>query len=180
MDGPKDLIVPAAKGLLLCLEGTLDRYDAGVCRSFLAPGGPPAWDTCCRCDATHEGQAWVQIQQIGPTENFPTIQTGPMRCHPPEHAVQLNVAILRCASTVDDGGDPPAASTLTGEFEKVQRDRAIIDEAMTCCYLPSADPGTYTIGVWTPLGPSGGCVGGQRTLTLAVKRCGCPPPDEES
>lgn len=171
---PSDLIVPQARALLLCLDAKLAAYDVPTCRSFFAPGGPPAWDTCGPGSGGREGQSWVQIQQIGPTDSFPTIQTGAMRCHPPEHAVQFAIGVLRCASTVDDAGNAPGAATLTAEFEKVQRDRAIIDEAVTCCFLADADPGTFTIGTWTPLGPAGACVGGQRILTVAVKRCGCP------
>ena len=42
MAGPADPIIGTAKALLLCVEGKLLEYDARVCRSFVAPGGPPA------------------------------------------------------------------------------------------------------------------------------------------
>lgn len=175
MAAPADPIIGTAKALLLCVEGKLLEYDARVCRSFVAPGGPPAWDTCTDDGAGAEGQAWVQIGQVGPTDNFPTIQTGAMRCWPPESVVEFTVGILRCAATVDDHGNPPPASRLTFEAEQVQRDRAIVDEAIRCCFLADAEPGTYSVGLWTPLGPSGGCVGGSRNVTVAVRACGCPP-----
>lgn len=177
MIGPPDLIWPQALGLLACLDGAMGRYAAMPCRSFVAPGGPPAWDVCCECDATHEGQAWVQIGDVAPTDNFPTPQTGAMICPPAEWAVSLTVAILRCAHSVNDSGEPPSAAQMTGDAEKVQRDRAIIDEAIRCCFLADAEGGTYSIGAWTPLGPIGGCVGGQQTLTIAAATCRCTTPE---
>lgn len=173
MPDPNDLIVPLAKGLLACINTGLVKYGVPACRSFMAPAGPPPADECSNCGEA-EGQAWVQIAQIGPTENFPNLATGPARTKPSEWAVQLNVGILRCAATVDDAGNPPSAAALTADFDKVQRDRAIVAEQVLCCFLADAEPGTWTLGVWTPLGPSGGCMGGVTQLTIAAAVCRCP------
>jgi hypothetical protein len=175
MAGPSDPVWAIAEELLSCLESTLADYNAPACRTFIAPGGPPPWDACCDC-GTGDGQAWVQIAQVSPTDNFPLAQTGAMRCPPSGQLVVVNVGVLRCAATVDDQGRPPSAARMTADAAKVQRDRAIVSEAIRCCYLADADPGTYVIGAWTPLGPQGGCVGGSTSLTLAASACRCPAP----
>lgn len=173
MNGPADLVIGKAESLLSCLESTLSAYNAEACRTFLAPGGPPPWDTCCDC-GTGEGQAWVQIAQVFPTDNFPTQQTGAMRCPPTGFGVQMFIGILRCAATVDDTGRAPSAAKMMEDARKVQRDRAIITEALRCCYLQTEDPGSYVVGAWTPLGPQGGCVGGQVGVQVVVPSCRCP------
>jgi hypothetical protein len=166
-------------GLLECLEGTLTVNDAPVLRSFVAPGGPPAWDVCCG-EEDGEGQAWVQLNSVSPSDSFPTPQTGAMRCDFAEWAVDVSIGILRCASTVDDNGTPPSSETLLAEADKVNRDRVLIDMAIRCCFLEEDDPEAYVVGSWTPLGPQGGCVGGQQQLSFSARNCGCPPPVQES
>jgi hypothetical protein len=174
---PADPVFEIAESLLSCVESRLALYDAGVCRSFVAPGNPPAWDACCEC-GEGEGMAWVQIAEVFPTDNFPLPQSAAMRCVPAGQGVQLSIGILRCAAVLDDQGRAPSSERLTSDAAKVARDRAIVSEAIRCCYLEDADPGTYVIGSWTPLGPNGGCVGGSTSLTLAATACRCPAHDD--
>lgn len=173
---PADLVLAKAEELLACLETVLSKYDAEACRTFIAPGNPPAWDVCCDC-GDGEGQAYVQIASVAPTDNFPATQTGAMRCPPSGFAAQFVVGIIRCAAVVDDQGRPPSSARLTADAVKVHRDRAIVQEVMRCCYLDDADPGSYVIGTWTPLGPQGGCVGGSTPILVAVPACRCPDDD---
>jgi hypothetical protein len=170
---PADLVFGKAEDLLSCLESVLSKYDAEACRTFIAPGNPPPWDTCCDC-GTGEGMAYVQIASVAPTDNFPSPQTGAMRCPPSGYSAQLVVGILRCAAVLDDQGRAPSSARMTADAAKVHRDRAIVQEALRCCYLADADPGTYVIGTWTPLGPQGGCVGGSTPIQVAVPACRCP------
>jgi hypothetical protein len=172
---PPDLVVPKVESLLSCLEEKLSEYDAEVCRSFIAPGSSSPWDVCCDC-GRNEGMAWIAIQEVYPTDNFPTSQTGAMRCTFAEHGVRVTLNVLRCAAVVDDQGRVPSTARLMNDMRKVQRDRTIVLEAIKCCFLADADPGTYVIGSFTPLGPSGGCVGGSTSLSFAVPACRCPEP----
>lgn len=172
---PPDLVLPKVEALLSCLEEKLSEYDAGVCRSFIAPGGSTPWDVCCDC-GDNEGMAWIAITEVFPTDNFPSPQGGAMRCDYAEQGVRLTIGLIRCAATVDDQGRVPSVDQLMADMRKVQRDRGILLEAIKCCYLADADPGSYVIGSWTPLGPNGGCVGGQMTLQISAPTCRCPEP----
>ena len=178
MIGPADLVWPKLEELLSCLESKLSEYQAEACRTFIAPGSTPAWDVCCECEQDAEGMAWVQLNSVFPTDDFPDIQTDAMRCPPSGYGAEVAVSILRCASVMDDHGRPPSSDRLTAEARKLARDRSIMLEAVRCCYLQDADPGSYVIGSWVPLGPDGGCVGGQFSLTIAVDACRCPPDDD--
>lgn len=170
-----DLLWTRLVTLTGCLEATLSHYEAPTCRVFVAPGGPPAWDVCCDCHEG-EGQAWVQVDRVYATDNFPAEQTGANRCRPAEFAAVIRMGVLRCAATVDDQAEIPSADRLIADAWKVQRDRVAMYDALTCCFLDDADPGTYVVGPWTPLGPAGGCVGGTIEFTLQFPNCACPKP----
>lgn len=171
-----DPVFDRAKRLLDNVDLALDRVNAPACRSFVAPGADAPWDTCCDCPAG-EGQAWVAVSRYFPTESFPDPAAGAHRCHPREYAVELVAAVLRCATVVDDAGQPPSAAAVTDDARKVGRDRQALLEAILCGYVgDDADPGEFRLGEWTPLGPLGGCVGGQWTLTVRAPYCPCPDP----
>lgn len=141
-----------------------------VLRAFTAPGLSAAWDTCCQ-KGDGEGQASVAVERVYPTEDFPIEAAGlPMRCGPGEYAAVLAVEVMRCAHTVNDQGKPPTAEQVTGDADKVAADRQTVWDAILCDFLADADPGTWTLGAWEPLGPNGGCVGGLWRVTVAVDR----------
>lgn len=168
-----DTIWPAIDSLAGCVEATLAAYGQPACKVFVAPGGPPAWDHCCECDVG-EGQAWVQVDRIVPSDGFPQ-PAGPARCRPAEFAVTVSVGVLRCAATVTEYGDAPSADRLTADAFKVQTDRLALFDAVYCCFVDGFEPGTWQVGQWTPLGPAGGCVGGLLQISFAAEACACPP-----
>lgn len=168
-----DVLFSRLQELADCLDVTLTRYGQPVCRTYIAPGGPPAWDVCCDC-GIGEGSAWVQVARVFPTDNFPTQLTQAVRCRPGEFAAVINVGVLRCAATIDDNAEIPSAERLTADALKVQTDRVAIYDAFTCCFMEDKEPGTNVIGAWTPLGPSGGCVGSSVEFTINFPNCRCP------
>lgn len=155
------------------LGAALVQASAPVNRLFVAPGIAAAWDDCCDRSPDGDGQAWVAVERVYPTDPFPLEVVEPMRCGPSEYAAALAVGVLRCAHTVDDRGRSPSAEKVTGDAEEVARDRQAALTAILCGFLPDADPGTWQLGQWTPLGPDGGCVGGLWRLTVAVGPCPC-------
>lgn len=167
--------------ILAAVQARLDAVDAPVCRAFLGPGAQVPWDTCCECRDGGEGQAWVVVDRFYPADGLAQ-DVSAQRCHPSGYAADLTVGVLRCAHTVDDRGEAPSAVTVTGDADKVARDRQAVRDALLCDVLgPDADPGTFRLGVWQPLGPSGGCVGGSWQATIAVPACRCVPlPDPET
>ena len=169
---PPDPAGRLAHDLLDCLDARLALHDVPVCRSFLYSGASVSWDVCGRASDGSEGQAWVAVQSVTPTDAFPS-PAPPHRCPPAEYAAEMIVGLLRCAATVDDQGRPPDPAALTDEFDRVGRDRAILREAILCCLADDLEPGEWQLGSWTPLGPQGGCVGGQQVVTVRAPACRC-------
>ena len=161
-----------ASELLDCLVGLLDDEGRPVCRAVLASGGSVPWDVCGESSDGSEGQAWVAVGQVTPVEQFPA-GSPPHRCPPPEYATVLTVAVLRCAATVDDQGRPPSPERMAADASKVAADRAAMRDAVVCCLAGGLEPGEWQMGSWTPLGPQGGCVGGQQQVTVATRACRC-------
>lgn len=168
-----DWLFVRQQALLTAVTDRLDGFAVPVCRAFLAPGAQVPWDTCCDCGSGAEGQAWVAVERMYPANGLAQ-DTSPQRCHPREYAADVVVGILRCAHTVDDQGNAPAASVVSADAEKVARDRKILRDALLCGFVgEEGDPGEFRLGVWQPLGPGGGCVGGAWSATIAVPACRC-------
>jgi hypothetical protein len=170
-----DPLAPVVASLLGCLTERLAVYDVPVCRSFWHPGATAPWDACGTVDGGAEGQAWVAVQRVYPTDRFPAQVAEAHRCVPSGYGAEVVVGILRCAATVDDSGRAPTGDRVTVDAVKVSRDRQIILETIVCCLFgDDPDPGGFRLGAWEPLGPNGGCVGGQWRLDVALPACRCP------
>lgn len=169
-----DTLAPIVEQMLDCLVVRLDDVGAPVCRAFWHPGATAPWDSCGQSAGGAEGQAWVAVPRVWPSDDFPAEMVGPHRCAPRGFAAEMTVGILRCAATVDSSGAPPTSEAVTADALKTSRDRAVALDAIVCCLMgDDADPGTYRLGGWTPLGPDGGCVGGTWSVTVAVPACRC-------
>lgn len=107
-------------------------------RSFVQPGGQGAWDDCC------DGQLWIRIISIQPAS------TSIPGC-PPEWDVLLGLGIIRCVSTVDDRGIAPPAASLTSEAAQMVSDLEALESVVA----------EHKNQRWIPLGPQGGCAGGE-------------------
>lgn len=165
--GP-DLIGSLLQTALLCAREGLTHQ---VTRMLVAPGAEVAWDECC------DGMLWTRLLQVVPAQlmqqgqgPFGMTRVGP--CGVLMWEATIGVGVLRCASMVDDAGQAPAPATLTAEALQVVQDMADVAAALQCCVAPQAEK--LTMGMWTPLGPEGGCVGGEWTAAVLVSNCPCP------
>jgi len=181
-----DEVMPLVERLLGCLctqlAGTL-AGEACVCCPY--PGAVAPMDFCCQCEVdgrTAEGQAWVTVARIYPTTgSFPTQQRGPVTaCSMQMWAADLTMGVYRCAAGPDARGNPPGCNQVSGDLAKVLSDAAAMRSAALCCFA-SDEVSDVAVGEWMPVGPTGGCVGGQMTVTVGFVEC-CPPatPDARS
>jgi hypothetical protein len=171
-----DPVAPRLAWLLECLVDRLEHYGVPACRTFLQPGADAPWDACGLSEGGAEGQAWVGIERVYPVRPFPLEDTTEQRCSPYEYAADVVLGVLRCAATLDSNGNPPPVEAVLADSQAQTRDMAIVREALLCCYRleVDSDPGEFRLGSWEPLGPAGGCVGGQWRATIRVPACPCP------
>ena len=146
-------------GLAECAAGGLSE-PAG--RVLVAPGGEVAWDSCC------DGMVWSRLVEVRPGPE-PARTAGGEACGPVVWEVRVGVGVLRCTPVVDDRGRAPSPDALTENAERITADMREVLRAIECC----AGVARLVEPLWSPLGPEGGCAGGEWTFGVFLAGCGC-------
>lgn len=152
--GALDLIGPAMEAFLVEAAAALDP-PAG--RVSLYSGAQVAWDECC------DGQVWVRLVGLVPGNGS---RDQSQQCGVMWWTATFGIGVLRCAVTVDDNGGAPSPAELISETLQMTADEAAIQQAIQCGIAPLVDRLMFTR--WDPLGPEGGCVGGEWQFTVKI------------
>ncbi len=157
-------LIDAMQSLLDCSRNQLD---PPVASGYLTTGGLlTTWDNCC------EGQTWVRLAS---QEAIAAPKMG-MRPQAPcrrSWLVTLGVGALRCAATMNDQGEAPPPEAVTANARQTVVDKDALIEAVQCCLPSTAGVQSFELTRWDALGPDGGCVGGEWTLTMVVQTIDC-------
>lgn len=111
-------------------------------------------------DATCE-QVWVRVAQVTPTGGVDTFRG---MCGQ-EMQLALEVGVLRCIETPEQGEAPRASDMLAAVLQSMDDMNAIYRGAM------GVDDDLFDeiiAGEWTPVGPMGGQYGGIWTFTVTI------------
>lgn len=154
-------------------------YAGCPCVTYVSPG-EPAFDTCCQsCDGSAHGQLTVQIEDVFPSDNFPSGGQFAFPCKPASWVVQVKVVVARCVPTIDEQGHiDPAAQSEAALLLATDLYAAL--QAITCCVPAQPVPGktkrrvSISTAGNTTLIPEGGCGGVEvRAFIEAGPVCGC-------
>ena len=120
---------------------------------FLAPGAEVAWDECC------EGQLWIRVIRAHPVDPPPSKTFNVNGCGY-RLGIQIGLGVIRCQTGLDsqDASKHPTAAQLTADAVTMLRDAGALERVLCAAEL--------IIDQWTPLGPKGGCYGGEWTAWL--------------
>lgn len=149
---------------------------APPCVAGLVSGSAIVADYCCEgTDAAGnacQGQLTVRVSNVFPTAVFPNprqdaIPVGGVDGDGSSWAVELEVAVLRCAPVMDEDGLPPSIADQQSSALTVMGDAALIRQAVTG-FAISRDQ-AHIFGQYSPLGPEGGCVGSGVLCTFLVE-----------
>ena len=156
----------ALSELLRCAAASLD---PPADRELIVTGEFANWDECCA------GQVWSRLASVE-TLTTPKLGHSPQLPCRRSWVVNAMVGVLRCATSVDNSGRLPSPAAVTADSMQVVADQAALLNAVHCC-VPDL-PGVLAIELdrWQSLGPDGGCLGGEWSLTLTVQTDDCPPP----
>lgn len=185
-----------AEALLTCVCEALDRIPeqmAGLhgcpCRTGVVAGAPAADGCDGSCSAAadeYPGQLTVHVARTYVAElprytNLQAVLLEGTNCGPNAlTVVDLLVTLWRCSPGPTDEGCPPAMAELEATALQQHVDMMAVTQAVTCCF-PATDTTRrrgrrYSLGVSTALGPQGGCVGFQTTVTVALDGLAAPVP----
>lgn len=146
------------------LTAALECAAAGLTRPAgrvaLYPGGEVAWDQC-DCD----GQLWVRLTEM---ERAGDGDRNGTPCGPLLWKATLGVGVIRCVGTLDDQGNSPPTNRLNMDTLQMTQDMSDLAVAMTCCLSPQLEESRLQMLTWNPLGPQGGCAGGEWVFTVLV------------
>jgi hypothetical protein len=158
-----DVFFPALEKLLDCARQAVSPLPGRV---LVVPGAAVAWDDCC------DGQLWTRLVTVLPQGAANGQITQP--CGVLLWQAVLGVGVLRCAATVDDNGVAPSPAVLSAEANQMTADASALNEAIHCCFAPLPEyERRVRIVRWDPLGPDGGCVGGEWQITVLLDNCRC-------
>lgn len=185
-----------ANALLTCVCEALDRLPAALaglagcpCRVGVVPGAPAA-DGCdggCNVpEGEWPGQLTVNVVRTYVAElprytNLQSVRLDGTNCGPGAiTVVDLAITLWRCVPGPTDDGCPPSMDLLADSARQTHADLMAITQGVTCCF-----PGTntahrkgrrYSLGQSLVLGPQGGCVGVQTSVTVALDGLSYPAP----
>lgn len=126
----------------------------GVCFCGVVPGESVALDYQGDCDDVC-GMAWVRLTSVYPATVMGTPSVEPNNCAM-GLGFDLELGVVRCSSLPDDQGNPPSAADLLGDTTLQVADMFSMRAAILCCGQAS----DWLLGLYTPIGPEGGVVGG--------------------
>lgn len=148
-----------------CVCEALAKQGAGpTCWCGLFPGNEVSWDYCGECSGGQCGMGYVRVVSVFPSQQFPQQDPLPGACATPL-VVELAVGALRCVPVMDSDGSLPDEAAFLETGLGVFADMAAIRNAVDCCDLGGRD---VAIGAYQPLGPRGGCVGGEWSVWVSL------------
>ena len=164
--------LPMARVLLDSLEQVLTtRTDDPPAHFALRTGAEVGWDMSQNEDLCCEGFAYVKINRVYASTDFPIEDETFSACGPLAWAADLEIGILRCApvGTVEA---IPTDVDWADTTDQVANDsvamRLAIEEFVT-----RLDPLTDVLVTrsWLPVGPAGACTGGTQIVTVGWIPC---------
>lgn len=111
----------------------------------VVPGVQPVWDTCC------DGMLYSAMISIEP-------KLRAAKCV--GWTANIKVGVLRCCASLDDMGNPPSAYQISQDAD------LMLDDMMALMRALAASECVEVLERWEPLGPDGGCAGGEWTITV--------------
>lgn len=163
--------LPLAKVLLDSLrEVLINRTDNPPMHFALRTGETVAHDLSQNEDLCCEGLAYVKINRVYASTNFPEEDEDWFPCGPLGWAADLEMGILRCAP-VGDVNSIPTDSEWADATELVANDSAAMRLALQN-FADRIDPLTdWRVQGWLPFGPAGACTGGTQVVTVGWIPC---------
>lgn len=155
--------------LLDCLRAALQANENPPAKFCLRVGDEVRQDLSLFEDECCDGLAYVKVNQVYPSANFPEPLEDPRSCAIDMWAVDLEMGVFRC-SPVGDVATLASCEEWTASASQVHYDADAMRRAVAC-FRGTLVPGDeVVVRAWLPLGPGGGCTGGTQIVTAAFQQ----------
>lgn len=156
-----DMLVELAD--CLCAQIVVDGLPE-PCFCGVVPGDQIALEYAGDCDPLC-GMAWVRLGGLYAASTVGVASTLPGNCGT-QSGVDIELGVVRCVSVGSDDGSPPTPEELFASTELQMADAIAMQRAIVCC--PALDTSSVIVGIYTPVGPEGGVVGGTITVSAML------------
>lgn len=154
----------ATNNALLAFTGCVGNAVEDICSYGLTIGETyvpfnPDPEDSCEDGESMCSQVWVRVMDasvVDLIEGFEGDCAGTMQ-------LSLEVGIIRCIETPEEGEAPTASDMLVAATQAMTDMQTIYCAAMSCEVW-----GSITVGQWTPMGPLGGQYGGTWHFIVTV------------
>lgn len=122
-----------------------------------------------------EAMAWVNVLRRWTSTTFPQ-QSPPDACGG-FRVLHLQAGVARCATTITDQGLLPTAEEEEAQALTLLDDADRLHLALCDAARRASDRGiidAWTMNEWEPIGPEGGVVAGQQTITVQLSSVRLP------
>lgn len=158
-----DRLAALMDALRVCFCDRLTALRAPACSCTLIRGVQALPDSC-GCNQGDCGKAWVRLDRIYPSKQFPVQDQTADNCSSVQAAV-IELGILRCVPTLGQGGAMPTAEADAQAALEAVRDAGAMLHVFRCC--TALDGVNTMLGVYQPR-DAGDCGGGTWTITVQL------------
>lgn len=130
-------------------------------------------------EAGCEALAWVNVLRRWTSTTFPQ-QSPPEQCGG-FRVLHLQAGLARCATSIDDYGHLPSPEDEEAQALTLLDDADRLHLALCSAARRAAERGiidAYSLNEWEPVGPEGGVVAGQQTITVQLTSVRLPNQEE--
>lgn len=154
--------------VLLTLKDRVEsRLTEEVGLSSLSPGTETVWDDCCN------GQLWVRLISMVPLVDANAQRGVPSTAGLLGWSVEVAVGAVRCITSLHEDGTPPTADEMNADVLAEIQDMVDIRDALLCNVQGIPNLSRPRLLNWAPLGPIGGCSGGEWQFQFLMPYCAC-------
>lgn len=147
--------------LLDCVCVALETDGGGTpCWCGFYPGAQVSWDYCGECSGGACGMGYVRMVNAYRSADLVNPDLS-LQCTTPV-TVQLAVGAVRCVPMATENGSLPDEETMWESSLAILADMTALFAAIECC------PGVHILGEYNPVGPQGGCAGGEWTVWVSL------------
>lgn len=175
-----DVLLGCVCSRMVELKDLVEDYPGCPCWAYVSPA-TPAFDSCCEdCPGGEGGQLTVHLEDLFPSESFPTKTPLVFPCAPASYVGVYVVTVARCAPSMDEQGRPPPMEVMDRAARTIMVDQLAVYDAVSCCLPDLPPPGKKrrraAIQSLRLIGESGGCNAFEVRVAMDLGVvCRCPP-----
>lgn len=153
-------------GIAMCISNRLASTTGGVPSRVCIYPGDVAWDEC-ECGMLALTTRRIFGSQTFPIEGIPGV--GISNCGLPWMVAELEITMLRCVPSIQQGKRPPSCEQLGNATKIMYEDAFAVWQGTLCCLAEMKEQNflaEYALAAQTFTGPQGLCAGSTMSINM--------------